>query len=168
MELVYTPTRDDVVDAMRVRLRYGSIRWLLRLLPVCAVLILLLAALEVFGPGGPHLGSALRNAGFGLLFLALGPLLTRAAAGQMYPVIQRQGEHRARVDGDGVRWVTRESEVVGRWTLMSRYAETPTQFVLLSADKPGVGMGALPKRGLADPADIDRLRALLDSNATRL
>ncbi|MFI1809715.1 hypothetical protein ACH414_05155 [Streptomyces sp. NPDC020422] len=68
----------------------------------------------------------------------------------------------------GARRTTRDGEVVGRWSLMSRYTETPTPFVLLSADNGRVGVATLPERGLADPADADRLRTLPGRNITRL
>ncbi|MFH8620750.1 YcxB family protein [Streptomyces vietnamensis] len=168
MELVYTPTRADVSDAVRVQMKHGWVRWLLRALRLVAALAALVLLLELFGPGGPKPGGAVRMAGFVLLLLSLGPAMRWLSTRQMYALIGRQGEFRARVDEDSVRWTTRDSEIVQRWQLLNRYAETPTQFVLLSADKGGVGVGALPKRGFADPADVDRLREVLDRNLTRL
>jgi hypothetical protein len=168
MELVYTPTRADVADAVRVRMKHSWFRWLLRVLRLVAVLAALVLVLELFGPGDPKPAGAVRMAGFVLLLLVLGPLARWVTARQMYALIGSQGEHRARVDEDGVRWTTRDSEVVHRWQLLARYVETPTQFVLLSADKGGVGVAALPKRGFADPAEVDRLRHVLDRNITRL
>ncbi|MFF6774485.1 YcxB family protein [Streptomyces sp. NPDC012637] len=168
MELVYTPTREDLVDAVRVQMRHGSFRTLRWLMPTTAVLAFLVVAFLLSGPGEPNTGGAILMGALGLLAAVLGPLALRLTARQMYAVIERQGEHRARVDEDGVRWETRDSEVVARWQLTPRYFETPTQFVLLSADKGGAGVAALPKRGLADPADVDRLRALLDRNLTRM
>ncbi|MEU0401731.1 YcxB family protein [Streptomyces sp. NPDC006197] len=72
------------------------------------------------------------------------------------------------MDEDGVRWTTRDSEVVHRWQFLSRYTETATQFVLLTGDKGGVGVAALPKRGFADADGVDRLRQVLDRNVTRM
>ncbi|WP_128643430.1 YcxB family protein [Streptomyces sp. SS] len=168
MELVYTPTREDLADAVRVQMRHGSFRRLRWLLPSVAVLAFLVVVLMLTGPGGAEPGRVALMASLGLLAAVLGPVLPRLVARQMFPMVERQGEHRASVDEQGVRWVTRESEVVGRWQLMARYAETSTQFVLLSADKGGVGMAALPKRALADAGDVDRLREVLDRNATRM
>lgn len=168
VELVYTPTRADVADAVGVQMKHGWFRWVLRVMRIVAVLAALVLLLELFGPGGPKPAGAARMAGFVLLLAVLGPLARWLTSRQMYALVGRQGEFRARVDGDGVRWTTRDSEIVQRWQLMNRYAETPTQFVLLSADKGGVGVGALPKRGFADPADVDRLREVLDRNLTRL
>ncbi|MFF7774622.1 YcxB family protein [Streptomyces tanashiensis] len=168
MELVYTPTRADVTDAVRVQMKHSWFRWLRRALWLVAALTVLVVLLELFGPGDPKPGAIVRMVGLVLLLLALGPLARWIIVRQMYALIGRQGEFRARVDEDGVRWTTRDSEVVHRWQLLPLYAETPTQFVLLSADKGGVGVAALPKRGFADPAGADRLREVLDRNATRI
>ncbi|MFF1505911.1 YcxB family protein [Streptomyces sp. NPDC058326] len=168
MELLYTPTRADVADAVRVQMRHGLFRWLPRALWLVAALTALVAALELFGPGDPEAWPVLRMVGIALVLVVLGPLVRWGTARLMYAMIGRQGEHRALVDEDGVRWTTRDSEVVHRWQLLSRYAETPTQFVLLTADKSGVGVAALPKRGLVDPAGVDRLREVLDRNLTRM
>ncbi|MFE7581262.1 YcxB family protein [Streptomyces gardneri] len=168
MELVYTPTREDLVDAVRVQLRYGLFRWLRWVLPAAAVLAFLTVGLMLTGPGGAETGPLALMTSLGLVAAVLGPAMPRLVARLMFPMIERQGEHRASVDETGVRWVTGQSEVVGRWQLMARYAETPTQFVLLSADKSGAGVGALPKRAFADPADVERLRTLLDRNAARV
>ncbi|MFG3345274.1 YcxB family protein [Streptomyces sp. NPDC048018] len=168
MELVYTPTREDVADAVRVQLRYGSFRVLRRLLPVGAVFAGLVVALLVTGPGEPNTGGAVLMGGLGLLCAVLPWLTVRLTTRQVYALIGRQGEFRARVDEDGLRLVTRDSEAVSRWPMTPRYAETATQFVLLSGDKGRVGVAALPKRGLADPSDVDRLRALLDRSITRM
>ncbi|MFI1974896.1 YcxB family protein [Streptomyces wedmorensis] len=168
MELVYTPTREDLVDAVRVQLRYGSFRWMRWVLPFAACLAFLAVALMLTGPGGAETGPVALMVSLGLFAAVLRPLMPRLAARVTYPMIERQGEHRASVGEEGVRWVTRDSEVTGRWQLMARYVETPTQFVLLSADKGAAGVAALPKRGLAGPADVDRLRAVLDRNIARM
>ncbi|MCX2179746.1 hypothetical protein KV205_04255 [Streptomyces sp. SKN60] len=168
MELVYTPTREDITDAVRVQLRHGSFRVLRWLAPAAGVLAFVAVALLLTGPGEPDVGGAVLMGSLGLLVVVLGPLAVRLSARQVYAMISRQGEYRVVVGEDEIRWTTRDSEVVGRWQLTPRYAETPTQFVLFSGDKGRVGVAALPKRGLADPADVDRLRTLLDRNITRL
>ncbi|MET9379290.1 YcxB family protein [Streptomyces sp. NPDC002992] len=168
VELVYVPTRADVADAVRVQMRYGMFRRLRWLLPAVAVLAVLVIALELFGPGEPDSGRVALMAGLGTLVAVIGPLTPRLAARQMFAMIERQGEFRARVDEQGVGWTTSDTETVTRWPMLPRYVETPTQFVLLSADKARAGAAALPKRGLADPVDVDRLRDLLDRSITRL
>ncbi|MEV5970849.1 YcxB family protein [Streptomyces sp. NPDC051921] len=168
MELVYTPTRADIADAVRVQTRHGSFRLLRWLLPVAAALAFLAVALLLTGPGEPDTGGAVLMGALGLLSAVLVPLSRLLTTRQLYAMIARQGEHRARVDEAGVRWTSQDCEVVAGWQLTPRYAETPTQFVLFSGDKGRVGLAALPKRALADAADVDRLRALLDRNIDRI
>jgi hypothetical protein len=55
-----------------------------------------------------------------------------------------------------------------RWPILTRYAETDELFVLMTPDRYRVGIVVLPKRGVAEPADIDRLQAVLNRNATRV
>ncbi|MDV5145558.1 YcxB family protein [Streptomyces sp. SBC-4] len=71
------------------------------------------------------------------------------------------------MDEDGGRWTCQDAETTIRWALLPRYVETPRLFVLLTAKQSGTGFAYLPKRGLADPADADRLRAILDRNITK-
>ncbi|MER8043089.1 YcxB family protein [Streptomyces sp. NPDC094032] len=169
VELVYTPTRDDVFDAVRVQMRFGTFRRARVLMRITTGLAAVaLAVLFFLAPGEPPVGGMVFLAALGLMGLVLVPLMPRLTARQLFPLIERQGEHQARVEEDGVRWTSRDSEVVGRWQLFSRYAETPDQFVLLSADKGRVGVAFLPKRGLADAGDADRLREVLDRNITRI
>ncbi|MEU9803187.1 YcxB family protein [Streptomyces sp. NPDC051000] len=54
------------------------------------------------------------------------------------------------------------------WAAQPRYTETAGMFLLLSDDKRAASMTMLPKRGARDPADIDRLRAVLDRNLRRI
>ncbi|MEU2744475.1 YcxB family protein [Streptomyces sp. NPDC007095] len=65
------------------------------------------------------------------------------------------------------RFTTAHSSASLDWHLYSRYVETPELFVLLSADKSAVGFVVLPKRAVADPEDVDRLRAVLDRRLVR-
>jgi hypothetical protein len=168
LELTYLPTRADVLDAVRVQMRYGSFRRVRWLIPFSTVMAVFGTLMEFFGSDEPDPVRVVFLVALGLLTLVLGPLLARLSARQMYGLVGRQGEFRARVDESGVRWTTRESETAQRWRMMTRYQETATQFVLLTADKARVGVAALPKRGFADPADVERLRTLLDRHATRL
>ncbi|MEU8763963.1 YcxB family protein [Streptomyces sp. NPDC048659] len=168
VELVYTPTRDDVFDAIRVQMRFGTFRRARVLMRITSVLAAVALVVLLFAPGEPAVGAMVFVAALGVMGLVLVPLTPRLTARQLFPLIERQGEHRARVEEDGVRWTSRDSEVVGRWELFSRHAETPDQFVLLSSDKGRVGVAFLPKRGLADPADADRVREILERNTKRI
>ncbi|MET9252612.1 YcxB family protein [Streptomyces sp. NPDC003717] len=78
-----------------------------------------------------------------------------------------QGEFRATVTDRGTTVATAHTTVAADWVAQPRYRETDRVFVLLSADRNATGLTVLPKRGLAGPADADRLRALLDRHLTR-
>ncbi|MEU9864039.1 YcxB family protein [Streptomyces sp. NPDC047971] len=163
VELVYVPTRAEVTEAVRVRMRHSPtgrrLRWLL---PGTGVLAFLIVAWELAGPGEPELSKVFLFGGLGAFVLVLGPLVPRLTGRQMYGLVEPQGEVRAVVDDDGVTWTTGVSETTSRWAMLPLYVETPSLFVLLSADKAGVGVAALPKRGVASPADLERLRAVLE------
>ncbi|MGW5420438.1 YcxB family protein [Streptomyces sp. NPDC003943] len=168
MELVYTPTRADVHEAIRARRRTTPsgrrMRWLT---PLTLGLVALAIVLKLISPEPDTRGIVLM-VWLGLTAAVVPALVPWLSARQMFPMLERQGEFRARVDDEGVRFTSRDSEVVNRWQMLSRYVETPTLFVLLSADKGGVGFAALPKRALEGPGDVDRLRAFLDARLTRV
>ncbi|MET9883550.1 hypothetical protein ABZZ20_10440 [Streptomyces sp. NPDC006430] len=72
------------------------------------------------------------------------------------------------VDGSGLVVRTAAAETRTGWSAQPTYAETQDAFVMLSDDKASVSMTVLPKRGVRAPADVDRLRAILDANLRRL
>lgn len=104
----------------------------------------------------------------GLVALGVAEMVPWATTRSLFRLIRNQGESRAVVDEDGGRWTTRDTDATIRWGLLSRYVETPRLFVLLTAKQSSTGFAYLPKRGLADPADEERLRAILDRNITRV
>ncbi|GLX38207.1 hypothetical protein Sros01_42800 [Streptomyces roseochromogenus] len=55
-----------------------------------------------------------------------------------------------------------------QWSALGHYAETPAHFAVFSGDRQAIQVMVLPRRGLADPADADRLRAILDRHLTRV
>jgi YcxB-like protein len=63
-------------------------------------------------------------------------------------------------DGLHTRAANTESRI--GWSRYQRYVETAESFVLLASDRPGAALQVLPKRALATPAEVERLRALLD------
>ncbi|MFF8029693.1 YcxB family protein [Streptomyces sp. NPDC007896] len=91
----------------------------------------------------------------------------RSRARKLHRLAQRQGDICGTVDDTGVRFTTAHSSAGLDWHLYPRYGETPELFVLLSADKSAVGFVVLPKRAVADPEDVDRLRAALDRRLVR-
>ncbi|WP_328944744.1 YcxB family protein [Streptomyces sp. NBC_00250] len=168
LELVYPPVFTDVSEAVRVRLRatrwWRVLRWTAR---GACVLALAVAALELLVVRDPDPGTAVVMTLLGLLAVSAAEVLPWATARSLFLMIRSQGEARALVDADGGRWITRDTDVVIRWAMLPQYVETPRLFVLLTARRTGTGFAYLPKSGFADPADADRLRAVLDRHITR-
>ncbi|MFB7708434.1 hypothetical protein [Streptomyces sp. NPDC056105] len=55
-----------------------------------------------------------------------------------------------------------------RWSRSGGYRETAHHFVLLSRDPNIMWLEVVPKRGVHEAEDLDRLRAILDQNTTRV
>ncbi|MFF3416999.1 YcxB family protein [Streptomyces sp. NPDC002698] len=68
----------------------------------------------------------------------------------------------------GVTATTDKGTRVRRWGARHRYRETRTVFVVLGSDTTADAPTLLPKRAVRTPEDIDRLRAILDRNMTRV
>ncbi|MFD4316181.1 YcxB family protein [Streptomyces sp. NPDC058548] len=169
LELVYPPVFADMSEAVRVRLRatrwWRALRWAAR---GACVLALGVAALALFVVREPDPGTAVVMTLLGLVAVAAAELVPWGTARSLFLMARSQGEARAVVDEDGGRWTTRDTDVTIRWAMLPRYVETPRLFVLLTARRTGTGFAYLPKSGLADPEDADRLRAVLDRNSARV
>ncbi|MER5709305.1 YcxB family protein [Streptomyces sp. NPDC002122] len=167
VELAYPPDFQDVHEAVRVRLRATSWWKLLRWTAWGAgVLALLVAGLALLPPS-PEPGTTALMVALGLVAVGCAESLPWLTAQSLFRLIRAQGDATAVVDDDGGRWTSRDTETTIRWAMLPRYVETPRLFVLLTAKQSGTGFAYLPKHGLADPADADRLRAVLDRNITR-
>lgn len=68
----------------------------------------------------------------------------------------------------GVTVATDDSSTSLNWTVQPRYRETVDGFYMFSPEKNALNFTLLPKRGLRDPADVDRLRAILDAHLSRV
>ncbi|MGW6414294.1 YcxB family protein [Streptomyces sp. NPDC055055] len=166
VELVYSAEFDEVNEAVRVRLGatrwWRALRWAARGACALALLVGLLALLS----GDVAVGAQLLV--LGPVAVAAVELVPWASARSVFRLIRAQGEARAFVDEAGGRWTSRDTDVTIRWALLTRYAETPRLFVLFTDREAGTGLAYLPKRGLAAPAEADRLRAVLDRHAARV
>ncbi|MGR4879121.1 YcxB family protein [Streptomyces sp. LARHCF249] len=168
VRLVYRVTPDDMADALRARDRKTPAgRRRQRGYVWCAAGLLLLAVLTALGRDGVRPLSVGLVAGGATLgaFALFGPRIQARAFGGL---LEKAGEVRTVVDDSGVLVTTADTQTRIGWTAQPSYAETDTAFVMLTADKQAVGMTCLPKRGAQDPADIERLRAVLDRNLKRL
>lgn len=76
------------------------------------------------------------------------------------------GNVRASIDDTCVRIANDDSASVNNWSAYGSFVETDRAFVLLSPDKRRIAFTVLPKRGLVQPTDAERLRAILVRNLT--
>ncbi|MGW2681618.1 YcxB family protein [Streptomyces sp. NPDC001414] len=163
VELEFVPTARDFVAVSRERRRFsrGGRReyWMIGVASALAALQVLLMLTG-------------QNANVGLLvglvtFVALLLVLPRLMGRAMQRMAARNGVFRAVVTASGVTVTTDHTSTTVDWVAQPRYRETPELFVTFSDTKGAVAFTMLPKRGLSDPADVDRLRAILDRNITR-
>ncbi|GII30548.1 YcxB family protein [Planotetraspora mira] len=164
VELAYLPTTADAVGAIRARRRTSRL-WNGVLL-ASAIVVLSVLILNFMGPRKP--GSTVLCLAALALFIGMHVLVPTLKGRQIHKMVAPQGEFQAIVDDSGVRVTSRDSEMTFRWPMLTRYAETDELFVLMTPDKYRVAFVVLPKRGVAEPADVDRLHAVLNRNATRV
>ncbi|MFF7161601.1 YcxB family protein [Streptomyces sp. NPDC008086] len=165
VELVYRPTAADFEEALRARARRspaGRVQVLMA--PVAGVV-----AVSVF--------SVLRDAPLPVWIVSL--VLTvsvtcwgtlrglRTMARRMFSMVEPYGQCRTVADDRGAATAGERASFSMEWTVVREYLETPGLFVLLAGDR-AAGVALLPKRGAQDPADVDRLRVILDRNVKRL
>ncbi|MER5941177.1 YcxB family protein [Streptomyces sp. NPDC001928] len=101
-----------------------------------------------------------------LMFWATGRGL-RTMARRLFSIMDSYGQCRMVADERGAVTTGEHASFSMDWTVFPEYLETPGLFVLLGGDR-ATGVAVLPKRGAQGPADVDRLRAILDRNLKRL
>ncbi|MFF2193566.1 YcxB family protein [Streptomyces sp. NPDC058157] len=94
------------------------------------------------------------------------PRVGARKAREQYEDMEAYGTCRTTVAEDGLTTTGGELSSTLEWRVFPRYFETDTLFVI-TTKRTGIFF-ALPKRGAQDPADVDRVRAVLDRNLTRL
>ncbi|WP_432002687.1 YcxB family protein [Streptomyces sioyaensis] len=166
VELAYRPTVGELASALRARARSTRAGRFQRRALVWTVAVSTIGALLSAAGSDRHdtpwelyVGAVVFAA-----FMTAAPWLQ---ARHLHRLAERQGDICGTVDDTGVRITTAHSSAGLDWHLYPRYAETPELFVLLSADKSAVGFVVLPKRAVADPEEVDRLRAVLDRRLVR-
>ncbi|MFD9305110.1 YcxB family protein [Streptomyces sp. NPDC060048] len=107
--------------------------------------------------------SAVLGLGVGLIGVARG---RRGMARRIHGVAAQYGQCRTVVDERGTATTGESMSYTADWKLFNEYVETPELFVLLGGPR-AISLAALPKRGAQEPADVDRLRAILDRNLRR-
>ncbi|MFI1281580.1 YcxB family protein [Streptomyces sp. NPDC020858] len=165
VSLVYRLTLDDIRGAVRARARRTSAgraeTLLLPLLSVAAVVGLCLLQ------GTLSIVTAV-SAAVALVVATCGVFsIRRSMARQVYSVVEQYGECRTVAGEQGTATTGETMSYTMDWKLFPQYTETPELFVLVGGTR-AAAIGVLPKRGAQHPADIDRLRAILDRNLRRV
>ncbi|BDM69360.1 hypothetical protein HEK616_28470 [Streptomyces nigrescens] len=166
VELAYRPTVGELASALRARARSTGVGRFQRGALVWTVAVSTVGALLSAAGSGRH-GTRWELYVGVVVFVAFMTAVPWLQARRLHRLAERQGDIRGTVDDTGVRITTAHSSGSHDWHLYSRYVETPELFVLLSADKSAVGFVVLPKRAVADPEEVDRLRAVLDRRLVR-
>ncbi|MFE5088498.1 YcxB family protein [Streptomyces mirabilis] len=166
VELAYRPTVGELASALRARARSTGAGRFQRGALVWTVGVTTIGAL-LSAAGSGHRDTPWPLYAGVVVFVAFMTAVPWLQARRLHRLAERQGDIRGTVDDTGVRLTTAHSSASHNWHLYSRYVETPELFVLLSADKSAVGFAVLPKRAVADPEEVDRLRAVLDRRLVR-
>lgn len=159
VELVYRATAGEFREALHASTRASALgRWARGLLLFSGGLGVLLTAVPLLLGAAPDPRVLVMTVApvLGLL------VLPRLQARQLHRRAALLGTHHTVLDLWGVTVEhDRGTEHPARWSQVSRYAETPHTFVLLSGGAHAPRLTVLPKRGLRTPGDADRLRAFL-------
>lgn len=165
VEFVYRPTAADFEEALRARARRSpSGRAQALMAPLMAAI-----AVSVF--------SVLQGAPLPVWIISLVLAVPvafwitvrglRTMARRMFSMVEQYGQCRMVADDRRAVTTGERASFSMDWTVFREYLETPGLFVLLGGDR-AAGVALLPKRGAQNPADVDRLRAILDRNLKRL
>ncbi|WP_329343847.1 YcxB family protein [Streptomyces sp. NBC_00663] len=158
VELTYQPRSADTLAGLQVRERIKRTGLLLRgaffLLWVGQWLVLAVVrgSVDVF------------STALFLLVLLMVWGYPRLQAAHVQRLVAWQGEYRATVSPDGITCRTDHSTLIQKWSVFQGYRETESHFVLLSRDPNIMCLDVLPKRGLHNAGDIERLRTILDQH----
>ncbi|MFF4114533.1 YcxB family protein [Streptomyces sp. NPDC001714] len=164
VELAYQPVVGDFLGALRERERLRRRGWMRRwAVGLIAFAFVLNALLSVTGSEKPD-WFLLTVMPLGVAMVCLTPRLQARA---FLKLAARNGTFRATVADAGLTMTTDNSMTSVNWSAQPRYRETKDAFITYSDDKNASCFTVLPKRGLPDPADADRLRAILDRHLSR-
>lgn len=160
VELVYRPTRADLLAGVRLRerrRRLHLVRWGFTGLFVAG------AVLVMTGPR-----SSAQSALTAVFCAAVTWSIPHLQAHHALRTISWQGEYRTSVSETGIAAETAHETLVQRWSVFRGYRETRDHVVLLSRDPNILLVEVLPKRGLRSAQDTERLRALMSRHLPRL
>jgi hypothetical protein len=163
VELVYRPTAQDYAAALRERRRASRAGRLQQRLFVCVLVCMAVDLAIQLAQGEVPVLTLVWLPVFGGLFA----LLPRLQARQLMRAASLRGTCRATVTDDGLTVANDHGSSTIAWSARPRYRETADLFVFFSDDRYATCFSVLPKRGLAAPADADRLRAVLERHLAR-
>ena len=163
--LEYEVRRADFLEAIRLILRKRRSGFVYRL-PFIVATGLLGVVTTVAGLLEP--GDFNPFAPVVLLFALLLYSYPHLSARQFLKANEHQGTVRVTADDEGIHVVTAHSDSRVAWSSFGSYAESDTVFILRTPDRAGRCANFLAKRGVADPADVDRLRELLGRHLRRV
>jgi len=156
VQLVYRPQPADTRVGLRVRERVKRTKLVLRGVLLALGVGFWLITIDVVSTGL-------------LLFVVLWMWgYPRLHIAYIQRIIGWQGEYRATVSAAGITCRSDHSTLVQKWSVYQGYRETADHFVLLSRDPNIMWLEVLPKRGVHEAEDLDRLRAILDQHTTRV
>ncbi|MFD9793736.1 YcxB family protein [Streptomyces sp. NPDC059070] len=157
VQVAYQATAAECREALRVLTKSSPAARRSRWIVVGIGLMCAVQGVRIDSQGGAVMWPpVLIGVVFVAFFLGLAP---RLRARQVHRDSQARGMRYLTVDGWGVTAATEHERQWSAWARFSRHRETPTLFVLLSADHKC--MTFLPKRAFHEPGDADRLRQLL-------
>ncbi|MFV0136098.1 YcxB family protein [Streptomyces sp. HMX87] len=159
VELVFRPTRADILTGIRTRDRVR------RLAVLRGALVALFAVAVVVG--------AVKGAAWLslVLYTVCGVVIwctPRFQANHVLRTVSWQGDYRATVTTGGVTVETEHTVLTQRWSVFRGHRETRDHLVLLSRDPSILVIAVLPKRGLGAESDLTRLRDLLAAHLPRV
>ncbi|MGW8888617.1 YcxB family protein [Streptomyces sp. NPDC055749] len=165
VEFVYRPTAADFEEALRARARRtpaGRVEALL--VPLVAAVAAVVVGVLREAPLIAWIITLVFSVGIGAWGIVW---MLRFMARRMFSIVEPYGQCRTVADENGAVSTGERASSSADWSVFREYLETPGLFVLVGGDR-AAGIAVMPKRGAQDPADVDRLRAILDRNLKRL
>lgn len=164
LTLEYELQREDFLDGVKAVMRkfrmLSFISWPVYL-TLCGMVAALLIALQIVSHSVNIYGVIVP------VLAALQPFSPRLYARMCLKAKKYRGQMRMTADEQGFLVEGAHARTQDGWTKYGSYAETPRVFVLRSPDRSERGFMVVPKRGARRPADLDRLRAILDRHLAR-
>ncbi|MER7725340.1 YcxB family protein [Streptomyces sp. NPDC096323] len=163
VRLTYVVTWREISDGLKIQMRHSRVgRWCHRLMWGLGAFLAFAIAATVLTRGITAVDPSTWSS-FLVICLLLVAVRKVTALG-LLGYARHLGEHRVTVDASGIRTVTAAHTQETGWQFYGRCVEGRRVFVLLTPDASRTGVMILPKRGLEDPQDADRLRELMSSH----